>query len=134
MKSRLFVAVVGLVIVGGLTANSYSQQRVELRDFMRAKLKFSQNVLQGLVTDDLTAVQKAAAAMKLLSLEERWQVLQTPEYVEFSRKFRDDVDALATAAGKNQLDTSTSAFNRVTTRCVECHKYVRDARMAKAGN
>ena len=80
----------------------------------------------------MAAVQKAAQEMKLLSLEETWQVLQTAEYVEFSRKFRSEADALAAAAGKNQLENSTAAFNRLTTRCVECHKYVRDVRMTKA--
>ena len=110
----------------------FAQQRVEMRDFMRAKLKYSQKVLEGLVIDDMAAVQKGAQEMKLLSLEETWRVLQTMEYVEFSRKFRGDADALATAAGKNQLENSTAAFNRLTTRCVECHKYVRDVRMAKA--
>ena len=132
MRATAVIGVLGLLAMCTLSMNAYSQQRVEMRDFMRAKLKYSQKVLEGLVIDDMAAVQKGAQEMKLLSLEETWRVLQTMEYVEFSRKFRGDADALATAAGKNQLDNSTAAFNRLTTRCVECHKYVRDVRMAKA--
>jgi hypothetical protein len=132
MRVPAVIGVLGLLAMCTLSMNAYSQQRVEMRDFMRAKLKYSQKVLEGLVIDDMAAVQKGAQEMKLLSLEETWRVLQTMEYVEFSRKFRGDADALATAAGKNQLENSTAAYNRLTTRCVECHKYVRDVRMAKA--
>jgi cytochrome c556 len=134
MRSSAVVGIVGLIVMCVLAVNAYSQPRVALRDFMRAKLRFSQQALEGLVMDDLASVQKAAQEMKLLSLEETWQVLQTPEYVEFSRKFRTEAEALSAAAGKNQLENSTAAFNRLTTRCVECHKYVRGVRVAKAAD
>jgi cytochrome c556 len=134
MRYSAIVAVVSLIIVSGHSTNAYSDQPVNLRDFMRAKLKLSERALEGLVNDDLKAVQKAAQEMKLLSLEETWRVLQTADYVEFSRKFRADADALVTAAGKNQLDSSTVAFNKLTTRCVECHKYVRGVRVAKSAD
>ena len=69
--------------------------------------------------------------LKLLSLDSSWQVLETPEYLNFSRQFRADADVLQEAAKKHKLDAATAAFNKVTTRCVECHKYVRGVRMAK---
>jgi hypothetical protein len=100
---------------------------------MRAKLTLSQKGLEGLVIDDLAAVQSSAEKMKALTLEESWKVLQTADYVEQSRRFRDATDALATAAAKNNLEKATAAFNQMTSRCVECHKYVRDVRMVKAG-
>jgi cytochrome c556 len=70
--------------------------------------------------------------MSLLSLAETWQVFETPEYVEYSRKFRNAADALTDAARDKNLDRATLAFNQVTTKCVECHKYVRGIRMADA--
>ena len=130
MKSRVIATIAGAVLVGLGSFESHAQNP-NLRDFMRAKLKHSQKVLEGLVLDDMDSVVQAAQEMKLLSLETNWQVLQTEKYVAFSRQFRADTDALADAAKKNNLTTATSAFNRVTTRCVECHKYVRDVRMAK---
>lgn len=130
MKSRVIATIAGAVLVG-LSGFESHAQNPNLRDFMRAKLKHSQKVLEGLVLDDMDSVVQAAQEMKLLSLETNWQVLQTEKYVAFSRQFRADTDALADAAKKNNLTVATSAFNRVTTRCVECHKYVRDVRMAK---
>jgi cytochrome c556 len=67
-----------------------------------------------------------------LTLAENWQVLQTAQYIEYSRKFRAAADALADAARKKNLDKASEDYNRVVSRCVECHKYVRDVRMARA--
>ena len=130
MKFRIIAALAGAMLVGLIGFEGRAQDP-KLRDFMRAKLKHSQKVLEGLVRDDMDLVIQGAQEMKLLSLETNWQVLQTSEYVAFSRQFRADADALTAAAKKNNLESATSAFNRVTTRCVECHKYVRDVRMAK---
>lgn len=130
MKLQMILTIAGALLVGLSSFESHAQNP-NLRDFMRAKLKHSQKVLEGLVLDDMNAVTQAAQEMKLLSLETNWQVLQTEQYVAFSRQFRADTDALADAAKKNNLTSATAAFNRVTTRCVECHKYVRDVRMAK---
>ena len=123
-----------LASVCWLAAGGHAAPRPDLRDFMRVKLKHSQKVLKGLVPNDFTMVAKNAQDMSLLSLDETWQVLTTPDYLEYSRKFRVTTDALSSAAKRNNLEQSTVAFNQVTTRCVECHKYVRDVRMAKAGN
>jgi cytochrome c556 len=119
--------------VSAISVRTSAEPRAELRDFMRVKLKHSQAAIEGLVNDDLEKVAKSAQEMSLLSLAETWQVLNTPQYIAFSRKFRKAADALADAAKKNNLDRATTEFNNVTTQCVECHKYVRDVRMARAG-
>ncbi len=108
------------------------QQRANLKDFMRVKLGHSQKVMEGLVLEDFDEIAKNAQEMSLLSLAETWQVFETPEYVEYSRKFRNAADALTDAAKQKNLDRATLAFNQVTTKCVECHKYVRGIRMADA--
>ncbi len=99
---------------------------------MRVKLKHSQAAIEGLVIDDLDKVARSAQEMSLLSLAETWQVLNTEDYIEYSRKFRRSADALAEAAKKKNLDQATIAFNQMTVKCVECHKYVRGVRMARA--
>ncbi len=111
-------------------STSDAKQKGDLSDFMEVKLHHSQNVIEGLVSGDFDKIAKNAQDMSLLSLAETWQVLQTPQYIEYSKKFRTASDALADAAKKKNLDAATKAFNLVTLRCVECHKYVRDVRMA----
>lgn len=126
-KRMMLVAFTGAIWCAATTAGGD-----ELREFMRAKLKHSQNVLEGLVLNDFEKVGKGAQEMSLLSLAATWQVLQTPDYLEYSRKFRTAADALGEAAKKRDLEASTKAYNTLTVRCVECHKYVRGVRMAQA--
>jgi hypothetical protein len=132
MKRGIRVGVLGMMIVAALASAGSAAPRDELKDFMRAKLKHSQRVLEGLVMEDFDEVAKGAQEMSLLSLAASWQVLQTPEYLEFSRKFRAAADSLGDKAKKKDLSGATTAYNQLTTRCVECHKYVRGVRMADA--
>jgi len=133
MKQRILIGVLTFASIGWPAAGGNGEPRKELQDFMRVKLRHSQKVLEGLVLEDFDVIAKNAQEMSLLSLAEAWQVLQTPDYVDFSRKFRNAADALAEAAKKKKLDEATVAFNQLTTKCVQCHKYVRGVRMAKIG-
>lgn len=133
MKRQMTIGVLTLATIGCLAAGGYGEPRDVLRDFMRAKLKHSQNVLEGLVTENFDQIAKNAQDMSLLSLAETWQVLNTPEYVDYSRKFRNAADTLADMAKKKNLDQATVAYNQLTLKCVQCHKYVRGVRMAETG-
>lgn len=132
MKRYLCLAIFTTLGTCAISSSTSAEPREELRDFMRLKLKYSQAAIEGLVLDDLEKVAKSGQELSLLSLAETWQVLNTPEYLSFSRKFRQAADALSEAAKKGNLDRATTAFNQVTVKCVECHKYVRDSRMADA--
>jgi cytochrome c556 len=133
MRRWVAGAVIGLVLFSWLVPGGMGQQRNELKDFMKVKLRQSQQVLEGLVLEDFGKIEKHSQEMSLLSLAATWQVFETPEYVEYSRKFRNAADALTDAARKKNLERATLAFNQMTTKCVECHKYVRGIRMAEAG-
>ena len=130
MRLPLTWSVLAAVVFVSLSAGA--APRSDLSDFMRAKLKHSQLVLEGLVMGDFDKIAKNSQDMSLLTLAVNWQVLQTPQYIEYSREFRSAADALAEAARKKNLDKASDEYNRVTFRCVECHKYIRDARMARA--
>jgi cytochrome c556 len=130
MRRFLVIAAVGLAVFSWLAPGGMSQQQGNLKDFMRVKLRHSQKVMEGLVLEDYAEIAKNAQEMSLLSLAATWQVFETPEYVDYSRKFRNATDALSDAARAKNLDRATLAFNQVTTKCVECHKYVRGIRMA----
>ncbi len=132
MNRPLIGCALALAMVTLSSLPGHADQREDLRDFMHVKLKYSESALEGLVLNDFQKVAKAAQEMSLLSLAETWQVMQTPEYIDFSRKFRNAADALTEAARKRKLEDATTAYNRVTTSCVNCHKYVRDVQMAKA--
>lgn len=109
-----------------------AQEPNKVSEFMRAKLVHSQKVLEGLATENFDQIAKNAQDLSLLSQAATWQVLQTAEYRDRSTEFRRSADALAEAAKKKNLEGAALAYVDVTMKCVNCHKYVRQVRMARA--
>ena len=126
---RLPLAVVALAVVvvtAGATANA-APKPDQVAAFMRAKLGHANHVLEGLAIADYEMIERAAQELSLASLDSNWQVLQTEDYVRQSAEFRRASDALKKAAQEKNLDGAALAWVDVTLKCVQCHKYVRDA-------
>lgn len=99
--------------------------------FMRAKLEASQNVLDGLVTEDFTKIEKGAEKMVLMSKAADWQVIQGPTYAQYSSEFRRSSERLAKQAKDKKLDSAALSYMHVTMTCISCHKYVKNAKVAR---
>ena len=131
MKKSLLAAAGSLLVLAALVTTGHSQKPDKVGVFMRAKLKHSQKVIEGLATEDFDIIAKSAQEMNLLSHATTWQVLQTPEYNQHSLEFRRSADALHEAAKNKNLDGAALAYVGVTLNCVNCHKYVRRVKTAK---
>ena len=99
-------------------------------NFMRLKLDHAQKILEGIVLEDYEKIDKQAQHLSLLSQAASWQVLQTPEYLQHSGEFRRAANAVSAAAKDKNLDGAALAYMEMTMKCVNCHKYVRDMRLA----
>lgn len=110
----------------GIAADSPPQPD-RVAAFMRAKLGHADHVLEGLAVADYGMIERAAQELSLASLDSNWQVLQTEDYVRQSAEFRRACDSLKKAAQEKNLDGAALAWMDVTLKCVQCHKYVRDA-------
>lgn len=102
-----------------------------LSTFMRKKLSAASDVLEGLATEDGKLIAKGGNAMAEMSRVEIWQVLTDGDYRNFSRDFRDAAKKLAEAGEKENFDSAALHWIKVTTACIDCHKYVRQQRAAK---
>jgi hypothetical protein len=99
-------------------------------EFMRQKLEFSKNVLEGLSLEQFSMIEKNARALKKLSEAAEWEVPMIPnatDYVALTSDFQRNADDLATNAKQHNIDGSTLAYLKLTMNCVQCHKYVRFA-------
>lgn len=100
------------------------------RDFMRQKLEFSKQILEGLTTENYESLGKGAKALRRLSRAAEWEVPTIPnatEYVTFTAEFQRLCDELTLKAKEKNIDGATLAYLRITMNCVNCHKYVRFA-------
>ena len=119
------LALIAFLVYGLVTANA-QPGRNPTSVVMQAKLAHCQDVLEGLTLGDFNKIQLAANQLGALSLEAGWNVIQTEEYREQSRLFRRETADLAKAAQAQSVDRSTLAYLRLTMRCVECHRDMRE--------
>ena len=134
---KRIVALLVLVAVGAFAVAQREPMRAaqpmppnKVAPFMRIKLEHANRVLEGIAVADFPMIAKNAEKLSLLSRESNWAVLQTMEYVEHSVNFRKATDAIMRAAQEKNLDGAALGYVDMTMRCVACHKYVRDVRMA----
>lgn len=102
----------------------------QVSKLMRLKLGHAERVLEAVAMEDFDLLAKESQALSLLTQEEVFQVLVTPEYVRHSTEFRRSADALTKAAREKNIDAAALSYVDMTMKCVNCHKYVRDVRMA----
>lgn len=98
---------------------------------MQQKLGHAQKVLEGVAVKDFGLIEKHADELILLSKKAEWKVLQTPQYALRSDDFRRNAEAAVKAAKDKNLDGAALAYVQMTMSCVECHKHVREVRMAR---
>jgi hypothetical protein len=103
-------------------------QAGQVGPLMQLKLEKSKQLLEGLALEDFNQVNKSARAIRLLSLEGGWNVLQTEEYASQSRDFRRTAELIADAAQAKDIGRATLGYVAMTVRCVECHTYMRKHR------
>ena len=97
---------------------------------MALKLKHAERVLEAVALADFDTMAKESQALSLLSQEAAFNVLMTAEYAQQSLEFRRAADALTRAAKAKNIDAAALAYVDMTMKCVNCHKHVRDVRMA----
>ena len=127
----IVLGMLALSVLAARTAAPAAQDQKRTRsEFMRQKLEFSKNVLEGLSIENYEIIQKNAKALKLLSEAAEWEVPTIPnatDYVAFTTDFQRIADDLAKQAKDKNIDGATIAYVRLTMNCVQCHKFVRFA-------
>lgn len=98
--------------------------------FMRRKLDASNQILEGLLIEDSGLVVKGAKGLLEMSNAEAWQVRNDVMYKQFSTEFQQSAKKLVEAAEKENFDGAALRWIDTTLKCIECHKFVRGARIA----
>jgi hypothetical protein len=136
-RGRTLTVAAAIALLAGLPSVSRlwaswagAQEKRNRSEFMRQKLAFSKNVLEGLSLEQYPTIEKNAKALKLLSQAAEWEVPTIPnatDYVALTSEFQRYADDLAKNARQGNIDGATLAYLKLTMNCVQCHKYVRFA-------
>ncbi len=115
--------------LGTWNVPAQGQQGRALRKFMRQKLEYSQNILEGLALEDFALIAKNAKALRELSEDAQWRVSPNVNYLRFSNEFQALADELEQKAKDRNIDGATLSFFKMTNNCIACHRLVRDERL-----
>lgn len=136
-RGRSWTAAATLLVLAGLLlalghapGRAGQPEKRSRGEFMRQKLEFSKNVLEGLSLEQYALIEKNAKALKKLSQAAEWEVPTIPnatDYVALTSEFQRYADDLARNARDHNIDGATLAYLKLTMNCVQCHKYVRFA-------
>jgi len=106
-------------------------QGPDVKTVMRQKLDHAQRILEAVVTSDWVALETHSRELEQLTRDPRWLVLKYPEYARHSNAFVEAIQDLHRAAAQRDLDRAPKAYVAVTMQCVECHRYLARARVAR---
>ena len=99
---------------------------------MREKLAHSQKILEALATSNQDLLIREADALSRIASSPQWTAdLRTPELRAYAESFIKTVADLAATARRHDLDAAAADYNRVVTACYQCHKHLKDSRIAK---
>ncbi|HXY37348.1 MAG TPA: hypothetical protein VEI07_24180 [Planctomycetaceae bacterium] len=120
------LGVSGALLFGGGSAQEKDSLRDKVKLFMRSKLTNSQNVIEGLATENWDLIEAGGARMLVMSKATEWSVGQTgPQYKQDTTEFVNACKQLITQSKAKNLEGATLAYLQLTMNCVECHKHVR---------
>lgn len=102
-----------------------------LKDFMHQKMDASNQVLEGLLTEDYKLIEKGGRKFREMGAAEKWRVSNDMMYRSHSEDFQRNVDKLIESASKAEsIDRIALAWFDTTLSCIDCHRWVRTVLIA----
>jgi cytochrome c556 len=125
MRSAATIALV-MIAVGMTFVAMARQDEKDASVWMKKKLEYSKNILEGITTEDFDAVRQSATAMRRMSeLEGFARRRDTKAYRTQLSVFEFSNDELIRFAQEKNIDGASLAFAQLTLSCVNCHKQLR---------
>jgi hypothetical protein len=125
--SRLLPFVAAFVVTGGLLVHG---QTAATGAVMRQKLSHSQKILEAIVTSNYILLERESSALAHVTDSPAWLVLNSPEYQRLSAAFLAETRNLVDAAQQRDLDAAATHYSSLTMTCFQCHRYMKNARIA----
>jgi predicted DNA-binding protein (UPF0251 family) len=135
MKRKIIVvvllgALMGIPFLVSQAGPATPVQGKKVPQLMKAKLENSQKVLEGITLNDFKKIEKHADELISISKATEWRSLKTVRFEMYSQQFRRIAIELRENAKKKNLDAAALNYVNLTLTCVNCHKHVREVRMA----
>ncbi len=104
--------------------------RQDLGNLMREKLDRAQRLFEAVVLARFPAVAREAGALLRISEESTWTPTAAPAYLRYASQFQEAARDLGRAAAARDMEAVSTAYMTVTSTCVQCHRLLRESRLA----
>jgi len=121
LMALMFSAAFVTVMVGQTLAERQDPKRA--KEFMRQKLSYSQNIIEGLALENYELIITNGIKMFNMSQSTHWQVRSSSEYKKYSAAYSDRVAAMIDAAREKRIDAARDAYCKSLQGCYDCHRY-----------
>jgi len=127
------LSLIVITVVAGLFLSRHSmgqeqdQDSVSRRDFMRMKLNYTQNILEGLTTRDFGLIISGAEEVERITQVEAWNSNDFADYQKISDELRSVAKHLKKAGQNSNLEAAALRYFELTMKCMDCHQYLRKA-------
>jgi len=128
MRTRFGLLVLALAVAG----TAASAQTARTGGVMRQKLAHTQKILEALTTSNQTLLSRESEALSGIAASPAWNELRTPELRGYTDRFLKAVADLDAAAKRRDLDAAATGYNSLVTTCYQCHRHLKDSRIANA--
>ena len=137
-KTRLNLSLIVLMLTSAVFASllfgETSADKKEAKHattFMRKKLVYSQNVLEGLTLENYDQIVTNGMKMWNMGKSNLWQVLFAEDYQKQSATYRGHVMAMVEAARAQKLEAAREAYVKSLQSCYDCHKHFKVEQRAR---
>ncbi|MGI9516559.1 MAG: hypothetical protein ACR2NP_05930 [Pirellulaceae bacterium] len=107
--------------------DAMDENAIARRDFMRTKLMYAQNILEGLNTHDFGLIATAIKDIEMVTEGEQWVTIDNEVYQGLVQDFKKSVLRLKEAAATENIDATALRFYDMSNRCIDCHKHLETA-------
>ena len=128
---RTFTSIALTLLVALSLPVADGSQKGRLNQLMIDKLRFSQELLQGIALTDFPKIISSAEDLLKLSRTAEWLANNTPKYELHSNAFQRAAETVIQKAKAKNIDGVVLAYQDLTMSCVRCHQYLREVRDAR---
>ena len=114
-----------------LAAGHPAAQTPRTGTMMREKLAHAQKILEALTTSNRDLLTAESDALVVIAKSPRWAELKARELGTYTDNFLKAVAELDAAAKRNDLDAAAAQYTAMTTSCYQCHRRLKDLRIAR---
>jgi cytochrome c556 len=97
------------------------------RSFMQTKLKFSQDIFEGLTIGDFEKIKAAIKNVQGITESQNWVAVDNDFYRKLTADFETTTDRLSEAAESGNIEAVALRYYQMSTSCIDCHQHMREA-------